>query len=208
MRIGRHGVIICNKDITNSGRIRFTIAHELGHWILHPSQSQDFLLTESNAARHKQSPMEAEANAFAGSLLMPRQWFGKYVVNATPVIGNIIPAADAFSVSVMAATRRFVDLTLIPTVAVFSDGEVVRWVWNSQGTGRIWLNPGDEISENTTAYLCSETPETATRIGAIQNSGEEWFPRDFQAERITVWEQSCRLYKDTVLTLMRYDVRS
>lgn len=206
MRIGDCGVIICNEDITHEGRFRFTVAHELGHWLLHPNQSQDFLLTEDNVARHKASPMEAEANAFAGSLLMPRRWFGKHVSGAEPLIGNVITAADDFGVSIMAATKRFLELTIVPSVAVFSDGHQVKWIWHSRGVERVWLNVGDDIPENSTAFECNESPETATRIGAIENSGEEWFPNDFRAERIVVKEQSCKLYQNIVVTLMRFDV--
>jgi len=207
LRLGMDGTIICNDGTTHHGRRRFTIAHELGHWLLHPNQSQDFLLTENSVARHKASPMEAEANAFASSLLMPRKWFGKYVTGAEPLIANMIRAADAFDASVMAATRRFLDLTLIPSVAVFSDGEYVKWVWRSQGVDKLWLNPGTELSPTCTAYDCSDSPETASKIGAIENSGEEWFPDDFRKERIVIHEQSCLLYKDIVLTLMRFDVQ-
>ncbi|MEQ1933606.1 MAG: ImmA/IrrE family metallo-endopeptidase [Fimbriimonadaceae bacterium] len=206
MRIGECGVIICNSEISHPGRLRFTIAHELGHWFLHPTQTQDFLLTEENVARHKASPMEAEANAFAGTLLMPRRWFGWHVSGAEPLIANVIKAANAFDVSVMAATKRFLDLTLIPSIAVFSDGEQVKWVWKSSGVSKLWLPPGSEISPDCTAYQCTDSPETASRIGAIQNTGECWFPDDYRAERIVVTEQSCRLYKDIVLTLMKFNV--
>lgn len=150
--------------------------------------------------------MEAEANAFAGSLLMPRKWFGRHVSGAEPLIANVIEAANAFDVSVMAATKRFLDLTLIPSLAVFSDGEQVRWVWKSNGVDKVWLPAGSDISPDCTAYQCTDSPETASRIGAIENTGEDWFPDDYRRERIVIKEQSCRLYQEIVLTLMRFDV--
>ncbi len=207
LRFGDFGTIMCNSESHHPVRRRFTIAHELGHWFLHPDQSQDFLLTEENVARHKASPMEAEANAFAGSLLMPRKWFGQHVRGADPLIAPILKAADTFDVSVMAATKRFLDLTLVPSMAVFSDGEVVKWVWQSRGSD-IFLKVGTEITEDSTAYDCGDSPETATKIGAIKNTGEDWFPDDFRRERIVITEQSCRLYQNIVLTLMKVDVLS
>lgn len=204
MRFGMDGTILCN-DQTYPSRRRFTVAHELGHWFLHPTQSQDILLTEENVERHKKSPMEAEANAFAGSLLMPRKWFGRHVSGAEPLVAPIFEAASLFNVSVMAATKRFLDLTLVPSMAIFSDGEKVKWVWQSRGSD-IFIKVGTEICEDCTAYDCTDSPETATRIGAINNKGEEWFPDDFRRERIVVKEQSCRLYQNIVLTLMKVDV--
>ena len=206
IRFDSFGTIICNSETRHATRTRFTIAHELGHWHLHPNQSQDFLLTEQNVARHKASPMEAEANAFAGSLLMPRKWFGKHVSGAEPLVAPILEAAAEFNVSVMAATKRFLDLTLVPSMAVFSDGQQVKWVWQSGSNSNIFLLPGTEISEDCTAYECNDSPEVATKVGAIDNSGEDWFPKEFRRERIVVKEQSCRLYEDIVMTLMRVDI--
>lgn len=206
LRFGSIGTILCNEQTRHQTRIRFTIAHELGHWFLHPNQSQDFLFTEENVARHKASPMEAEANAFAGALLMPRKWFGKLVSGAQPLVSTIIGAANEFDVSVMAATRRFLDLTAFPSMAIFSDGEQVKWSWSSRGADHVFLKPGTDISPECTAFECSDSPEVATRVGAIPNSGEDWFPDDFNRERIMVTEQSCRLYEETVMTLLQIDM--
>ena len=150
--------------------------------------------------------MESEANAFAGALLMPRKWFGRHVSGAEPVVAPILEAASAFNVSVMAATKRFLDLTMVPSIAVFSDGQEVKWVWQSDNASKIYLLPGTDISPDCTAYDCADSPEVATRVGVIENSGEDWFPEEFRRERIVVKEQSCRLYEDIVMTLMRVDI--
>jgi Zn-dependent peptidase ImmA (M78 family) len=73
-------VIVIN-DSNTPERLRFTIAHELGHYFLHSSQSvhvddvdtADLILyrnQESSQATHIQ---EIEANQFAAELLMPEQ---------------------------------------------------------------------------------------------------------------------------------------
>lgn len=59
-------------------RRRFTIAHELGHYILHEFtdvhvDSKKRLNRDDRAARAI-DPIEIEANAFAAALLMPRAW--------------------------------------------------------------------------------------------------------------------------------------
>lgn len=208
LRVGPVGTILCNSETRHATRTRFTIAHELGHWLLHPGRTQDLLLTEDNIARHKAGPMESEANAFAGALLMPRKWFGRHVLGAEPLVAPILDAAKSFNVSVMAATKRFLDLTVIPSMAVFSDGQQVKWVWQSENASSIYLLPGTDISPDCTAYECDDPPETATRIGAIANTGEDWFPDEFRRDRIVVKEQSCRLYEGIVVTLMRIDILS
>ena len=55
-------------------RKRFTIAHELGHWILHRAGQQALFCRHGSveeADRPELPPAEVEANAFAAALLMP-----------------------------------------------------------------------------------------------------------------------------------------
>ena len=76
--------IWCNasEGVQWPGRRRFTIAHELGHWVMHrPGQQSLFCRRgtvvedgEFEAARAERPPLpeiEEEANAFAAALLMP-----------------------------------------------------------------------------------------------------------------------------------------
>ncbi|MFB3882530.1 MAG: ImmA/IrrE family metallo-endopeptidase [Armatimonadota bacterium] len=65
------------------GRFRFTIAHELGHWVLHRQlliPQDQIAIIERPAARVASSsptgfdPAEFQANRFAAALLMPRSF--------------------------------------------------------------------------------------------------------------------------------------
>lgn len=202
MRLGKHGTILRNSLVDYPPRVRFTIAHELGHWFLHPNHSQDYLFEENALARYKRSQVEDEANTFAGALLMPRKWFGKGLVNIPPLVQPIIELADKFDVSIMAATKRYMDLTLMPSVAISSDGEHVRWTWPSNGA-KVFIRAGMEIDPDSTAYDCQDTPEQATRIGPVKSTGDMWFPNPFSDDEVLIEEQSCRLNQDIVLTLVR-----
>ncbi|OHB45938.1 MAG: hypothetical protein A2Y13_05290 [Planctomycetes bacterium GWC2_45_44] len=64
------------------GRFRFTVAHELGHWILHKSQIEEVSggLFETDTkpsivcrTQSAKEPIEWQADAFAGFLLMPKE---------------------------------------------------------------------------------------------------------------------------------------
>ncbi|HKS06042.1 MAG TPA: ImmA/IrrE family metallo-endopeptidase [Gemmatimonadaceae bacterium] len=52
-------------------RQRFTIAHELGHFFLHP-QKDTFVDYRDNKKEVMRTPREKQANMFAAALLMPR----------------------------------------------------------------------------------------------------------------------------------------
>lgn len=63
----------------NERRIRFTIAHELGHYILHSNEQKIFLDKKQKQVLYRNSVSssgeyhkEREANSFAAALLMPK----------------------------------------------------------------------------------------------------------------------------------------
>ena len=55
----------------SSVRQRFTVAHELGHFFLHPNQDA-FIDYRDNKKEIMRTPREKQANMFAAALLMPR----------------------------------------------------------------------------------------------------------------------------------------
>ncbi len=57
-------------------RQRFTIAHELGHFFLHP-QKDAFVDYRDNKSDIMRTPREKQANMFAAALLMPRKQLEK-----------------------------------------------------------------------------------------------------------------------------------
>lgn len=105
--------ILVNKS-HSIGRKSFTIAHELGHYILH----KDLLDKENELVSYIKSwtgnvlpalprsleynKMEAEANDFAARLLMPEETFKK----VCECSNSIEDVAHYFGVSVQAATIR------------------------------------------------------------------------------------------------------
>ena len=54
----------------NPGRRRFTIAHEIGHYLLHPREGLDRKDTTANFTLWNDPGEETEANVFAAELLM------------------------------------------------------------------------------------------------------------------------------------------
>ena len=95
-------------------RFRFTIAHEIGHWVCHcnegrapvlePSYCRPVDLTE--AADHA---LEREANVFAAELLMPE----RAVREAWEELGEVAACATRFDVSPTAMQWRAFNLGLV-----------------------------------------------------------------------------------------------
>ena len=92
-------------------RQRFTIAHEIGHWVLHmvagDALSDPQKLIEWRLDVDEMSIREVEANRFAAALLMP----APLVRSALEQLGSDVERlAQRFDVSTVAMTRRLTDL--------------------------------------------------------------------------------------------------
>lgn len=96
---------------TSRLRDRFTIAHELGHYVVHylwRRQQNGGQLEPMVALRKGSERIEWEANWFAAAFLMPRSKFEK----AFKKQGNISAIANIFGVSPQAAEVRAKQLDL------------------------------------------------------------------------------------------------
>ena len=77
--INKHWIVV-NKD-DHVSRQNFTIAHELGHWIMHrPNVDTDetIRIVYRKPIGGEVDPLEIQANAFAAHLLVPDQLLQKY----------------------------------------------------------------------------------------------------------------------------------
>jgi Zn-dependent peptidase ImmA (M78 family) len=102
-------------------RIRFTIAHEIGHCIMHAKDSKLFvdktekILYRDGNSSTGESIQEREANAFAAAILMPQKLIIQELEkhkNETN-INFISSLAKKFKVSDQAITIRLTNLGLI-----------------------------------------------------------------------------------------------
>ncbi|WP_204313612.1 ImmA/IrrE family metallo-endopeptidase, partial [Stenotrophomonas maltophilia] len=101
---------------TSPQRDRFTIAHELGHFVLHyllqnNKREADNKITHMRARRFGSDRTEHEANWFAASFLMPSQAFIDIYKELDQDIAKV---AERFGVSESAAGVRARSLNLIP----------------------------------------------------------------------------------------------
>ena len=111
------------------GRVRFTVAHELGHFYLHRDLLTAGRSHGSVTNFESTDPREREADWFAVNLLMPFAPFCK-LVRETPGgldAGGLLSLAADLHVSVAAAARRYCEVGLEPMTVVFSRDGVVSW---------------------------------------------------------------------------------
>ena len=135
------GTIVINSRIRSPARRRFTLCHELGHYLL-PNQNDlsspcvaDYIErwrpAESRAA-------ETEANRFASEILMPKSHIAEFL-RTPPSFQAIRSIVDACGVSLTAAAFRLVDLTSHRVAIVWSRDGKALWHSSSAEFGRAVL---------------------------------------------------------------------
>lgn len=99
--------IMCINSSHNPKRQRFTMAHELGHYILHRGKNIEFVDTTFFRSDEMDS-IEYSANEFASRLLMPEDKLRKLIDEDR--IKNIGELASRFDVSSAAMKYRVISL--------------------------------------------------------------------------------------------------
>lgn len=96
-------------------RQNFTIAHELGHFVLHKDTPLFVEKNETVLYRNLDSTTgellkEKEANSFAASLLMPKMFIEEEIKNIPSGVDPIVHLSDIFKVSSQAMNYRLNNL--------------------------------------------------------------------------------------------------
>lgn len=133
---GRKGWgIIYNNAISSKGRINFTLAHELGHFLLHRLAYPDgFRCGEQDVVRwdSEYAQLEQQANVFAANLLMPFDDFRRQIAADSKVdLEMISHCADRYRVSLIAAVLRWLAYTEKRAVLVVSRDGFILWARSS-----------------------------------------------------------------------------
>lgn len=111
---GGTGLILVNQTHAPQ-RQRFTVAHELGHYLMHRQPNQEAFFRDERSSQGI-SHQEIQANAFAASLLMPASEIRRFTEGRklSPLDSDIIYGlAQTFDVSSEAMSIRLQDLKLL-----------------------------------------------------------------------------------------------
>lgn len=127
-------LIVYNSALTSEGRIRYTQAHELGHYLLHrePGQSircraRDMLIWDPAYEWR-----EAEANQFASYIWMPLDDYRRQADHRTVDLNVLSSCADRHGVSLTAAILKWLEFTPGLAVLVVSCDGFIQWASSSK----------------------------------------------------------------------------
>lgn len=189
----RHNrLILYNNSIPEIGKQRFTIAHELGHWEMHPGLNQVVVCTAQDIQAYRGSAHEIEANAFAAELLLPSFLISDDLARTGPTVATAVRLADWYQTSFTAAVLRMIQFTDLPAFVAFSVNNQLKWYQrSSRAQSYFFKRIGSELDGDSLARYCTDSIDDASEPEEVETSA--WFPDDFNKHRFKIVEQSVEL---------------
>jgi hypothetical protein len=187
------------------GRQRFSIGHELGHWMRDKGKSGHLCQQrDMNAPPRGDSP-EALANAYSADLLMPQFMFKPLAAGKEPTFETVRELGKVFRTSRPATAIRLVQYGYFPSILLCYgiDGQRRWFTWSQGLQGIVW--PQRELSHNTQAFEVLYGGATHNR--PVKATAADWIEcrRSYGHH---VFEHSVKIDDEMVLTLLWWKSRS
>ena len=190
-----NGFILVKAGVREDRR-RFTIAHELGHFVnlRHVAPPGDArLLCDKDHLRATDSGVssrfgiEAQANEFASCVLMPKSHIANQpFMRGSPEIARILALQQLCNVSKEAAARRYAELHGDHFAIVFSrDGKLI---YSVRGGDFPWidLKRGQDLFRQSLARTFGGNEGD---VSDQEDSDPHWWLRDREAQHWELWEE-------------------
>ncbi|MDT3706024.1 MAG: ImmA/IrrE family metallo-endopeptidase [Thiobacillus sp.] len=180
---GKHEwALIYNSAIEVPGRIRFTMAHELGHYILHRKNRDEFQCSESDMLHWEsdEKRQEAEADVFASYLLMPIDDFQRTIGTDTVDLDVLDHCAQRYGVSLTAAILKWLEFTSQRAILVMSTEGHMLWARSSQSALRsgAFFRTKNAVVPIPAGSLAASTESATPEKQGIELAARTWFPKE------------------------------
>jgi Zn-dependent peptidase ImmA (M78 family) len=194
------GCVVINSGIREESRQRFTLAHEIGHFVLPDQQDLSAPCARESIENWEEELKrpELDANRFAAEILMPRPLLEAYL-RSEPSFESLRSIASLCGTSLTASGFQLMALTSFRASLVWSKKGRVRWCKSSEDFVR-WVKKG-ELSEGTFASDCFKGKRVPDRLEPVPASA--WLFEKGLKEDAKIWEHSLPLPSySAVLTVL------
>ena len=185
-------------------RQRFTIAHELGHFVLHRDRQADFNCDKSSvySGSETMAVIEREANVFASNLLMPGDVFGKSINGSRIDLHLLSSLAKQFEVSFEALCIRFVQHTSQRAILVCWDNGYLDYECRSRSAviTRARVRRTDDPQEPLPHTVAADV-DTAQEWQGVTVSAAIWCSEEAPYMKLTEFKHTYS-ERDRVLSLL------
>ena len=191
---GEKALIVVNSESIPS-RKRFSIAHELAHW-MRDAGTISLGCNPEALIGSRDADAETRANGYASDLLMPKFMFGPRAKGCPITFETASDLANVFQTSLTATSIRLIDYGSYPAVLVCSDAQGVRWFWRGAEVPRsFWPQTAGRLT------FASELLQGA--LAVQKTSGQVYSDQWFSSVRLhSIHEDSRRISSELVLTLL------
>ncbi len=196
---GDRAVISVAADDT-LGRRRFSLGHELAHWI-QDAQRTSFKCTSADIGPQnaEAKSIEADANIFASQLVLPDYLVWPWLADRKPSLDLANAMGNDFQASLTASALKLLQRTKVPTAITCHDQRKLKWSRRSRGFSTDFYI-FNELHQETVAF------EMAFGAGKglsrpKRESASRWISGP-GAHLMEVWSQSIKLPEGSVLTML------
>lgn len=180
-------VISINKFITDTGKKRFTAAHELGHFELHKSLSVNADTPYELCDWYQKGGHEREANDFASELLMPTKMFREECKGKKFGPNLIEHLANIFIVSRTAVILKIVKIGIHPVCVFCTKDNIVKW-WKMTEEMEVMEHPFIPNYQRYRVFVSNKLPPRADSVaGQLMRSRGNQNIEKFQEIEKSIW---------------------
>lgn len=128
VRAGKRGIIEVNEAARGTPSERSTVAHELGHLLMHEIVDHYEQCAGDTTKRSGTSyRVEREANHFSAEFLIPELWAAPFCVAPRPALDDVGRLARRCKASFEMSAIRYVQLAQAPCAVTLVAGEKIKW---------------------------------------------------------------------------------
>lgn len=196
-------LLLYNSELNSQGRIRFTQAHELGHYILHRMQKDNFQCSDTDMLNwtKDEKDIEGQADLFASYLLMPLNDF-RNQLPAVIDLDALGQCAERYGVSLTASILKWLDYTDEVAILISSRDGYMNWASASGPAMKAgaFFRTRNNIIEIPAGSLARNDLIKNEKAGQPVSSSV-WFPNS--EEQFTIREMKIQAEQyDSVITLL------
>jgi Zn-dependent peptidase ImmA (M78 family) len=194
---GRSSGFILVKGSARGGRRRFTIGHELGHFLMthhKPPPGNGFRCRAADMrswSRELTGPRrwEVEANEFSALLLMPTPLLTRELAKyGDPNLEQVLALAKTFCVSKEAAARSYAQYHDKPVaIVVAKDGRIDKIYRNISRFPYMSVKKGDPVPPYSLYFRAPKVLSQATNL--VEARAEHWLQSDWGKPMAELSEQ-------------------
>jgi Zn-dependent peptidase ImmA (M78 family) len=180
-------------------RNRFSICHELGHWIYHRKRITACHSDEIERPTDSSTSVERSADRFASELLMPEYLFVPIAQSlGRPSMHVVRKLSEIFNASQTATAIRLVELSKLPILLVCHGRNGRRWFARSTSVMTDWV-PRADLAPNSSAFTMVFGKAPSVMPPRSVNASN-WFERR-DASAFEVVEETARVGIETITLL-------